>query len=118
MARILLKENDSAILYGNVKDITPMGVECDVELEDMDCLRNDAGKYKSLELEINVSTHRGQSSISGSGCVYSVRRISQKRCMVNIRFTGLEQNGYRMISEHMSPTPVVSITEAREARTA
>lgn len=108
MDDVLLKDKNEILLRGKVSDISPMGVECDVELDDMDRLRDESGKFRKLDLEVKVQPHSGDCAVSGSGMVYSVRRISQSRCMVVIRFIDLEQNGYRLISEHLSPSPLMA----------
>ena len=116
MEDVILRARDEISLRGKVSDISPMGIECDVELSDMQLLRNDAGKYRQFDLEMTLTSHSGRCSVSGSGVVYSVRRISQSRCMVTIRFSEIEQNGYRLISEHLAPNPVVDLEQARSVR--
>ncbi len=116
MEDVILKSHDEILLRGKVSDISPIGIECDVELSDMQLLRNQAGKYRQFDLEVTLAAHSGRCSVCGSGVVYSVRRISQSRCMVTIRFREIEQNGYRLISEYLTPNPVVDLERARSAR--
>ncbi|WP_430462450.1 hypothetical protein ACQUQU_06595 [Thalassolituus sp. LLYu03] len=117
MANILLKDNDEVLLTGAVSDLTPLGVECGVELEGLERLRNDAGKFRTLNIEIQLRSHGRNSTVCGTGNVYSVRRISQDRCMVNIRFISMEQNAVNLITEHAGPKQgVVCLSDVRTAR--
>ena len=116
MANVLLKEKDEILVRGNIIEITPLGFQCELQLSEMDRLRDDAGRYKDLELELSVRSHSGDCTISGHGCVYSFHRASQSVCVVTVRFGELEQNAYRLISEHLSPNPVFDLDQARSAR--
>lgn len=116
MAIVLLKEKDDILVRGDLIEITPLGFQCELQLCEMDRLRDEAGRYKSLELELTLRSHSGDCSIRGNGSVYSVRRASQTLCVVTVRFGELEQNAYRLISEHLTPNPVFDIDEARSAR--
>tara|TARA_Y100000588_G_scaffold251210_1_gene265716 strand:- start:448 stop:858 length:411 start_codon:yes stop_codon:yes gene_type:complete len=116
MENVLLKENDIVLVKGVVTELTPMGFECDVELEDMSALRKDSGKFRYLDIEMMLSSHGGECSVTGAGCVHSVRRISQSHCKVTVRFKEIEQNGYKLISEHISPNPVVHLDDMRAER--
>jgi|GEM_PF-1029348 len=116
MENVLLKENEEILLHGSVCELTPMGFDCDVTLDNMNSLRDESGKFKYLNVEILLRTHAGECSVSGSGWVHSVRRISQQRCVVTVRFKEMEQNGYKLISEHLSPNPVVNLDDVRSKR--
>ena len=116
MENVLLKENEEVLLQGTVTDLTPMGFECNVELDNMNVLRDGSGKFKYLDIEIVLNTHNGDCSVCGGGCVHSVRRVSQQHCKVTVRFKEMEQNGYKLISEHLSPNPVVNLDDVRSER--
>ena len=51
MENVLLKENEEVLLQGTVTDLTPMGFECNVELDNMNVLRDGSGKFKYLDIE-------------------------------------------------------------------
>jgi len=116
MATVLLKEKDDILVRGNIIEITPLGFQCELQLCEMERLRDEAGRYKSLELELTVRSYTGECTINGNGSVYSVRRASQTLSVVTVRFGELEQNAYRLISEHLTPNPVFDIDQARSAR--
>lgn len=116
MANILLKSNDEVLIHGSVSDLTPLGVECDVDFAGLESLRNEYGKFKTLDIEVQLKSHGRNNTVCGTGNVYSVRRISQSRCMINIRFTSLEQNGFNLISAQNKTDGVVNLTEVRSAR--
>ena len=118
MANIILKNSDEVLLKGIVSDLSPLGVECDIELDGLERLRSECGKFRVLDIEIQLKSHGRNSTVSGTGNVYSVRRISQSRCMVNIRFTAMEQNSLNLISGHKANKDVISLTDVRQSRSA
>lgn len=118
MANIILKNNDEVLLKGVVSDLSPLGVECDMELDGLERLRTECGKFRPLDIEIQIKSHGRNGTVRGSGNVYSVRRISQSRCMVNIRFTAMEQNSLNLISGRKDHKDVISLTDVRQSRSA
>lgn len=116
MAKVILKEKDEILVRGTLTEITPLGFQCELPLADMYRLRDGAGRYKELDLELVVRSHSGDCTICGNGNVYSCHRISQSLCALTVRFGELEQNAYRLISEHLTPKSVIDIDQARSLR--
>lgn len=118
MATIKLTCAGQILLQGQAVNITPLGFDCEIALDAIASLRDEAGRFRLLDLELLLQTHDGQQQVSGTVNVYSVRRVSQQCAMLTLRFGQMEQDAYRLVAEHLSPAGVVSLDQARHKRRA
>lgn len=118
MANVKLKEENQILLQGEAVNITPLGFDCEISLDDIPALRDAAGRFRMLGMELQLQAHEGIVTVLGSASVYSVRRVAQNTGLLTVRFADLEQNAYRLIAEHLNPHAVVSLEQAKQKRRA
>ncbi len=118
MANVQLKQQDQILLQGEAINISPLGFDCEIELEQIPALRDEAGRFRALDIALQLHTHSGPYSVSGTAMVYSVRRVAQNTGLLTVRFAELEQDAFRLIAEHLNPNPVVSLARVKQKRRA
>ncbi|UZK03535.1 hypothetical protein [Venatoribacter cucullus] len=118
MANVKLKEEDQILLQGEAVNISPLGFDCEISLDAIPSLRDAAGRFRMLGMELQLLAHKGAVTVCGSASVYSVRRVAQNTGLLTVRFADLQQDAYRLIAEHLSPVDVVSLEQARHKRRA
>lgn len=101
MATVIIKEQDTIVLQSDVRNITPLGFDCEFPMERINELRDDSGRFRILAFALTINAFEGATTINGTVSIYSVRRASQTRCTLTARFVEMEQGGYRLISEHI-----------------
>lgn len=118
MANVKLKEQDQLLLQGEAINITPLGFDCEISLDDIPGLRDSAGRFRILNMELLLPIHETLVPVCGTATICSVRRVAQKTGLMTVRFAELGQNAYRLIAEHLNPNAVVSLEKAKQKRRA
>ena len=102
--------------------LTPRGCEFGCTSDQLGLLREDGehkGRYRTFQVRLGLFPHTGPAPqyIVVEGQVTSLRRCSQDSFRVIISFSGVPQNGYRLIAEHLSDSVVTPINSV-ESKTA
>lgn len=115
VAKVVLKHKNHVLFDGDAIDITPLGFNCELIPEESEKFCGKGGKYINFDIELLLTSYSGERWVSAQGMVYVIRRISQEKCCMTLRFVKLEPYACRMIAEHIS-SPVTDINTFRESK--
>lgn len=107
-AVLTLLKLDQDVLRVAVDSLSPRGCEFLCNDEQLALFRQDdanTGKYESFTIKLSIYPHSGPRPqfVTAEGQITSVRRCTQDSFRVIIQFQGMQQDGYRLIAEHLSP---------------
>ena len=69
MANVKLKEEDQILLQGEAVNISPLGFDCEISLDAIPTLRDAAGRFRMLDMELQLQAHKGAVTVYGSASV-------------------------------------------------
>lgn len=102
--------------------LTPRGCEFGCTNDQLGMLREEGehrGRYRTFQVRLGLFPHSGPGPqyIVVDGQVISLRRCSQDSFRVALSFSGVPQDAYRLIAEHLSDSVVTPISSV-ECKTA
>ena len=109
MIQITLKHKAQILYKGEGLELSPLGFTVAVPMADADLFSDKDGRYIHFDVELNLTPYKSSDFISASCKVASVRRVSQERCNLDIRFADMEQGGYHQIAAFLqADNPAIS----------
>lgn len=90
----------------SINEITPMGIllVCsDVELDEIrGCVCSEGGGFQVVPCLIDLLVRGDMVNLTSNLRIRSIRRTSQETHEVNFLFQDMQQDGYRLIAEHLA----------------
>lgn len=107
-AVLTLLKDEQDILKVGAGSLSPRGCEFVCNEEQISLFRVDAnqtGRYQSFRIKLALYPHSGPRPqyVGAEGQITSIRRCAQDCFTVSLQFQGMEQDGYRLIAEHLTP---------------
>ena len=121
-AVLTLLDNDQDVLKAGADSLSPRGCEFVCNEEQLSLFREEAdqsSRYQCFRIKLALYPHAGPRPqyVSAQGQITSIRRCAQNTYKITLQFQGMQQDGYRLIAEHLTPVANLDL-ELQQSQTA
>lgn len=116
MADVLIKDQNAIIFKSSAKTISPLGFQCEIPMDIIPQLREEAGRFKNLHVELSLAVHNTVQTVKAVVNVYALHRVSQRAAEMTLRFINLDDVSLQQITNYLNPNSVVVLQDAIEKR--
>lgn len=107
-AVLTLLDSEQEILRAGADSLSPRGCEFLCNEAQLALFREEAdqsSRYQSFRIKLALYPHTGPRPqyVAAQGQITSIRRCAQNTYKITLQFEGMQQDGYRLIAEHLTP---------------
>ena len=113
-AVLTLLDNDQDVLKAGADSLSPRGCEFVCNEEQISLFREEAdgaSRYQCFKIKLALYPHTGPRPqyVSARGQITSIRRCAQDTYKISLLFQEMQQDGYRLIAEHLTPVTDIKL---------
>lgn len=118
MTRTIIINDGKTVLDAEVSKLSPIGFECEVPVGIFSDLIDERGRYRVFQFALFFSDRSDEANLVGDLSVSAMRRLSQTRGVLAVRFLNLNAEAASVINSFINTGTVVSLKKARQKRRA